>query len=153
SRTDGLNHTTTFSDYRRGIPRKVTYQDKSWESAAVDDLGLIRSLTRPINAAGETATTSFNYDAMGRLSQLTHPSGDVVGWNPTAIDFKQIWDQEFDLQPGHWRQTVQTGAGTEVTYLDALWRPAYTERWDQADRANTERFVKHQYDSAGRTTF
>jgi hypothetical protein len=40
-----------------------------------------------------------------------------------------------------------------VNYFDALWRPVYTERRDDADPTNTMRIVKHQYDFNGRSAF
>jgi YD repeat-containing protein len=151
--TDGRNNTTTLTDYKRGIARRVNYADGNWERAEVDDLGLARSISRLIGSNGETATTALDYDVMGRLARITHPAGDVVNWNPVTIELNQIWEQEYDLQPGHWRQIVQAGSGIDVTYLDALWRPVFTDRWDQADRAATGRFVMHRYDFAGRQTF
>jgi YD repeat-containing protein len=108
TRKDGLNQTTTYTNYKRGLAQNVTYADSATESAVVNDLGLITSVTRQI-AAGSTAMTGYGYDAMGRLASITHPGSDSVAWNQTIISFSQMSGQEFDLPAGHWRQTVTTG--------------------------------------------
>jgi hypothetical protein len=70
-----------------------------------------------------------------------------------ASRFEQVWSFEHDVAPGHWRQTITTGAGVETNYFDAFWRPVYSGRWDSNDRTATERIVKHEYDAEGRSTF
>jgi YD repeat-containing protein len=145
---DEKNPATTFSNYKRGIAQRIDYPDGSYETAVVNDLGKIASLTNEVNA-----THTFGYDVMGRLSSILYPTADTVAWNQTTLTFSPVASQEYDLVAGHWKQTVTTGTATEVSYLDALWRPVYVERYDSADIANTSRIVKHQYDFAGRTTF
>jgi YD repeat-containing protein len=145
---DGKNPATTFSNYKRGVAQRIDYPDGSYETAVVDNLGNITSLT---NEAASTHT--FRYDALGRLSAIVYPSADTVAWNQTTLSFGQIGSQEYDLGGGHWKQTVTTGTATEVSYFDALLRPVYVERYDSADVANTSRIVKHQYDFAGHPTF
>jgi YD repeat-containing protein len=145
---DEKNPPTTFSNYKRGIAQRIDYPDGSYGTAIVDDIGNITSLT---NEAGSTYI--FGRDAMGRLASIRYPVGDTVGWNQTILSFKPVAAQEYDLAPGHWKQTVTTGAATEVSYFDALWRPVYVERYDSADVTNTSRIAKHQYDFEGRPTF
>jgi len=145
---DERNPATTFSNYKRGIAQRIDYPDGGVETAIVDNLGKITSLT---NEAGSTHT--FGYDAMGRLASIGYPSADTVGWNQTTLTFGQVGAQEYDLEAGHWKQVVTTGTAIEETYLDAFWRPVYVERYDSADVANTSRIVKHRYDFAGRSTF
>ena len=145
---DGRLQTTTYSNFKRGIPQSIRYADGSTQSAVVNDIGKITSLT---NEVGSTHT--FGYDAMGRLASIAYPAADSVAWNQTTLSFAPIGAQEYDLGAGHWKQTVTTGGATEINYLDALWRPVYVERYDSADVANTSRIVKHQYDFEGRTTF
>jgi YD repeat-containing protein len=147
-RKDGKGNTTTFKNYKRGIPQNVTYADGSTESATVDDIGLVSTVT---NAAG--FTTSYGYDAIGRLQSITHPKDDSVAWNPTTISYSQVQGDEFGLAAGHWSQVVNTGTAYATTYYDALWRPVYSEQWDNVDRDSTVRVVKRLYDSAGRKTF
>lgn len=96
TKKDGLHQTTTFSNYKRGIPQLVTYANSATESAVVNNIGLVTSLT---NAAG--FTTGIEYDAMGRVKKVTPPEG-----NPTLIDFVMVNAAEKDIAAGHWRQTV-----------------------------------------------
>lgn len=148
NRRDGLNHATTFANYKRGIPQNVQYADNTTESAVVNNIGGIDSLTDALSI-----TTAFGYDPMGRLATVVYPAGDPVNWAPTTITFQPVNGSEFDLPAGHWRQDVTTGNARTSTYLDALWRPIYTYTSDLADPASTARIVKHQYDFAGRVTF
>jgi RHS repeat-associated protein len=148
TRKDGLNHTTTFSNYKRGIPQNVLYANSTTESATVNNIGTIASLT---DAAG--FATSFGYDTMGRLASITYPSADTVAWNTTTISFYKSASAQFDLPAGHWRQETTTGQAHVVNYYDGLWRPVYTERWDNTNVAGTTRLIKHQYDFAGRASY
>ena len=145
---DGKNQITKFSNYKRGIAQRIDYADTRFESAVVNNIGKITSLT---NEAGYT--TTFGYDAMGRMSSITHPTSDSVTWNTTTINTYQVAGTELGLPPGHWRQQVKTGQGYLVRYFDALWRPVFTEQWDDGDTANSLRTLEYKYDSAGRTTF
>jgi RHS repeat-associated protein len=145
---DGKNQVTTYSNYKRGIAQRIDYPDGKYEQAIVDNLGKITSLT---NEAG--TTTTFGYDAIGRLYSITYPQESGLTYNTTYVLTGKMSSQEFDLIPGHWRQVVITGTAYEANYYDALWRPVYTERWDNADRANTMRRVKHRYDFAGHTVY
>jgi RHS repeat-associated protein len=148
TRKDGKGQTTTFANYKRGLAQKATYANGTSESATVDNIGLIRTVT---NAAG--FTTTYDYDAMGRLRSITHPSGDSVVWNPTTITYTQVPGDEYGLSAGHWREAINTGNASATTYYDALWRPVYSEQWDNADRNGTVRVVRRQFDSAGHKTF
>ncbi|GAB3448377.1 RHS repeat protein [Massilia solisilvae] len=93
---DGKGQTTTYSNYKRGIPLNVRYADGTSESATVDNLGLLRSVT---NAAG--FITGYDYDAIGRLRAISYPGGDTVAWNPTIISYSQSTVNEYGLEPGH----------------------------------------------------
>lgn len=146
--TDGKNQATKYSNYRRGIAQRIDYADGSFEAAVVNGIGKITSLTSEAQA-----TTIFDYDAMGRLASITHPTGDTVAWNGVKLAFAQVAQQEYDLAPGHWKQTITNGNATEVRYFDALWRPVYSERWDAADRAGTVRLARQSHDFDGRVTF
>lgn len=148
SEKDGLNQTTTYANYRRGIPQNVSFADGTSISAVVNNLGGLDSVT---DATG--ATSYFGYDAMGRFASISYPGGDPVNWNATTMSFQQVGSAELDLPAGHWRQTITTGTGIEANYFDAFWRPVYSERYDNNDRAATQRVLKHQYDVEGRITF
>jgi RHS repeat-associated protein len=145
---DGKNQVTTYSNYMRGIAQRIDYPDGKNEQAVVNNIGKITSLT---NEAG--TTTAFSYDAIGRLYSITYPQESGLTYNTTYVLTDKMSSQEFDLAPGHWRQVVITGNAYEANFYDALWRPIYTERWDNADRANTMRRVKHRYDFAGHTVY
>ncbi|UFU10609.1 hypothetical protein LRM40_02555 [Ideonella dechloratans] len=144
---DGRDNVTTFSNYKRGLPQKITYADNKYQQAVVNDLGLITSLT---NEA--LTTTSYDYDAAGRLKSITYPTGDAVTYNNTTLVFEPVTTAEYGLPAGHWRQTVTTGNGVTKNYFDALWRKRVTLSQDTAV-ASTLRAALTQYDSDGRVTF
>ena len=145
---DGKGQTTTNSSYKRGVPQKIVYADTTSESAVVNNDGSIASTTDPSGA-----TTSYGYDAMGRLASVTYPTADTVLWNKTTITTAKIGVAEYDIGAGHWRQVITTGNAAKTIYFDALLRPVYTETRDLADVAGTRRMTKHQYDFAGRVKF
>ena len=145
---DGLLQTTTYSNYKRGIPQSISFADSTTQSAVVNNIGKITSLTNEV-----ATTTGLGYDAMGRLASITYPQETGLAYNPTTITVAQVNAWEYDLPPGHWRQVVTTGNAVEANYYDALWRPIYTERYDSTDAVGTIRLTKHQYDFAGHTTY
>jgi YD repeat-containing protein len=147
---DGLNHTTAFSDWKRGIPRLITYPGTpaATRSAVVNDIGWIASVTDETGA-----TMSYGYDAMGRINRITYPVGDTTVWTDTTITFVPVGSAEYGIAANHWRQTVSTGNGRKVTYYDALWRPVLMREYDTADVAGTSRFTATAYDAMGRVTF
>jgi RHS repeat-associated protein len=147
TRKDGLNQTTTLSNYKRGQAQNVSYADGKTESAVVNNLGQLSSAT---DANG--FTTSYGYDALGRLSQITPPA-DSPSWNATTAVFESVSAAEYGLAAGHWRQTIATGNARTITYFDALWRPALTRTFDAADEANTRSMVLRKFDADGRSTF
>lgn len=148
TKTDGRQQTTGYTDYMRGIPRRVQYADGTVEQFEVNNIGGIAKLT---DANG--LITSFGFDAMGRVSSITPPDEVDQHWNATTIDFTPVWTGEFDLEAGHWRQDVKTGNAVSSTYFDALWRPVYTMKYDSADFSGTASVEKKLFDASGRTTF
>lgn len=76
--SDGNSHATTLSNWKRGLPQLVTYADSHTESAVVNDAGWITSVTDE-----NGYITAYDYDPMGRLSQITYPAGDSINWNDT----------------------------------------------------------------------
>ena len=145
TRKDGKNQTTSFSNYKRGVPQNVAYADGTSESAVVDNIGNVTSLT---NAVG--FPTVFGYTA-GRLSSISYPTDPTM--NGATLSFAPVAATEFDLPAGHWKQTVSTGNARTISYFDAFWRPAYSYTYDIGNEGGTGRLVKRQYDSKGRTTF
>ena len=145
---DAANHTTSFSNYKRGLAQNIQYADNNSESAVVNNIGLITSLK---DAAG--FTTGYGYDAIGRLNRITRPTGDPVVWNDTAILFEPVASSEVGLPAGHWRQTTSTGNARKITYLDALWRPVLTSTYDAANPSATSKMVLRNFDHNGKSTF
>ena len=145
---DGNNNLITLSSWYRGVPRNILYADATSESADVTPEGWITSIT---NEVGYTST--YDYDAMGRLARITHPTGDSTVWNDTTQVFEQVNAVEYGIPAGHWRQTIATGNGRKVTYYDAMWRPIVVHEYDVADVQSTERFQRYAYDDSGRMIF
>jgi RHS repeat-associated protein len=148
TRKDGNNFVTTYTNYKRGLAQNVAYPNTTSESAVVNNLGLIDSTTD-----GAGFTTSYAYDAMGRLKTLTPPTADTVVWNATTLPFVAVAGDEYGIGSGHWRQTISTGNGVTVNYYDAQWRPIVTRTYDTGDAANTSKFVVRRYDFRGNLVF
>lgn len=145
--SDGLGQTTTLSDWKLGVPRTVAYADGTSEKAAVDDTGWISSLTDE-----NGYTTGYQYDAMGRVTEVDYPGNDSVAWTPTTSSFVQVSASEYGLDPGHWKRTVSTGNAKKTTYYDALLRPVL-QREEDTGNAATVRYTEQAFDAANRTTF
>lgn len=146
--TDGAGHTTSYSDYKRGLSRRIDYADGRYEIAEVNDLGLVTRLT---NAA--QTSTDYGYDTAGRLASITPPSGDEAPPNTTMLAFEQVGNAEYGLPAGHWRQTVSTGAAVTTNYFDALWRLRVSHTADVGNPSVSPRVTLRHYDIANRPTF
>jgi YD repeat-containing protein len=147
TRKDGLDHTTTLTNYKRGIAQNVGYADGSAASAVVDYRGLISTVT----VAG--FATNYRYDAMGRLNRVIYPTGGTTAWNDTTLTFEPVAASEYGLPAGHWRQTVATGNARTVNYYDGLWQPVLTRTFDAGNEAGTSKVVLRRFDHAGRMVF
>lgn len=145
---DGNNNVTTLASWKRGIPQSITYANGTTQSAVVNDNGWLVQVTDQNNY-----TTSYTYDAMGRLASISYPTTDSVAWNTTYRAFVQVNIDEYGIPAGHWRQTINTGAATKVTYFDALWRPLLVSEYDANSPSGTQRFVGYEYDHEGRLVF
>jgi YD repeat-containing protein len=116
--TDGNGHATTLSNYKRGIPQSITYPDTQVQTLSVDDLGQVAYIT---NQAG--ATTSYNYDAIGRIARVNYPSDDSIPWNAKTFAYAYIGNDERGIPGGHWRRSVSQGSDAQgykvqMTYFD-----------------------------------
>jgi RHS repeat-associated protein len=153
---DGNGHVTSLSNWKRGIPRTITYPatpdqpSAVVESFAVDDNGWI---TAHADENGSDYITGYSYDAMGRIDLVDYPNSDTVAWTSTTQSFAPVATAEYGLPAGHWKQVVSTGNGRKVTYFDALWRPVVQESYDAADPANTRSIVVKRYDVGGHLAF
>ena len=146
--TDGNGNTTVISQWKRGIPQSIGFADGTSQSAVVDLRGWLTSVTDQ-----NGFTTTYSYDAMGRIAAVTHPTGDSVAWNATTQVFEQVNTAEYGIPAGHWRQTVTTGNRVKVVYFDAMWQPLVTREHDNADFTSTVRYQRFAYDYEGRSTF
>lgn len=145
---DGNDYVTTLSAWKRGIPQAISFSDGTRIGASVDDNGWIRSST---DESGNL--TAYDYDPMGRLTSIVHPSNDNVAWNATTLSFSQINSVEYGLAAGHWRQTIATGNGRKLTFFDAFWRPIITYEFDAANQDVSRRYQRFSYDDEGRVIF
>jgi YD repeat-containing protein len=145
---DALNPPTQLQNWMRGIPQQIIYPDGASSSAVVNARGEIASITDPLGF-----THSYQYDAMGRVSQVNYPTGDTVGWLSTFSTFVPVSTSEYGLAAGHWRQTVTTGNHRHVTYFDGRWRPVLTHEYDMANPGGTSRFTARHFDHADRAIF
>lgn len=140
---DAAGRPIQFQNFMRGKPQRAVFADGTVASRTVNNLGNVASST---NEAG--TTTSFDFDAMGRVSRVDRPLG-----NPTFQAFVQIWNVELGLPPGHWRQAIINGQSFVLRYFDAQWRVRVTQKMDVDDMANTMSFVETRYDAKGRKSF
>ena len=151
---DGNSNVTTLANWKAGIPQLITFpvtpesSTAATQSAVVNNFGWIDSVTNEVSA-----TTSYAYDPMGRLSQITYPTGDTTAWNTTSLTFSKLTAAENNIPANYWRHTTSTGNGRKVVYLDAQWRPVMTWEYDTADATGTQRFQRFTYDHEGRVTF
>ncbi len=150
--TDPLNHTTSLSGYQRGLPTLVTYPDQTTEQIGVDAFGEVASVTDQNGNA-----TTYSYDSVGRLGQISYPAGDSVAWAPKVFTYNFVATAEQGVDAGHWRRTVTQGDGTttnytQVTYFDALLRPMVAQRFRTIDGALPTTTVT-VHDWKGNTTF
>lgn len=145
---DGRNNLTTLSNWKRGIPQTIQYADGTSQSAVVNDNGWITSITDE-----NGFTTGYSYDAMGRLSGISYPTGDTTAWSSTTRSFVSVASAEYGIAAGHWRLTETTGNAIKVTYFDGLWRPLLTREYDATNVSATQRFSRTSYDADGRVSF
>jgi YD repeat-containing protein len=147
-RYDQAGRPTTYSNYQRGVPQTVTHPDSTTESAVVNALGWVTSIT---NAAG--TTTTYGYDAMGRVASITYPSETGLSYHPTTQVFEQFNSPELGIAAGHWRQTTTTGNARTVRYFDGLWRERVKVTYDTTDSGGTTRAVETRYEAGGFKSF
>lgn len=141
------NHTTTLSNYKRGIPQSIGYPDNTSQSLVVDDFGQISSLT---DQAG--STTSYSYDSIGRITGITYPAGDEVAWYPKSFSYAPVTSAERGISGTHWRRTTTKGNAITTTYFDAMLRPVLSDTAING-MANSDITTRTDYDWKGQKTF
>lgn len=145
---DAAGHSTSLGNYMRGIAQLVVFPDGTSQSASVNNLGLVNSITNQVGI-----TTSYTYDAMGRLASVNYPAEGGLSYHSTNQVFEPVATTEYGIAAGHWRQTISTGNARTVRYYDALWRERLAVNWDAASPANTSSFVETRYDPNGQKSF
>lgn len=145
---DGNNNITTLSNWYRGVPRLIQFPGGVSQSAVVNALGQITSVTDELGH-----TTSYQYDNGGRLKKVTYPTGDSTGWAVKNITFAQVPGIEHGIDAGHWRQTITHGNYRKFVYFDAMWRPVVEREHDSTNIAGTERFKRFAYHATGELAF
>ncbi|PTR33623.1 YD repeat-containing protein [Luteibacter sp. OK325] len=126
--TDPLNHTTSLSAYQRGLPTTVTHPDQTTEHIGVNEFGEVASVTDQNGNA-----TSYTYDSVGRLGQISYPAGDSVAWAPKTFAYAYVSGAEAGVDANHWRRTITQGDKTQLTYFDSLLRPLVSQRYRSSD--------------------
>ena len=141
---DGRNNTTTFSNWKRGIPQSISFADGTTKSAVVDDNGWVRSITDE-----NGYITGYGYDAMGNVAAINYPQETNLTYHITTRIFEQVQFAEYGLAAGHWRERIETGNAKKITYYDALFRPVATQSEDITNSAGTFTWSMKRYDANG----
>jgi YD repeat-containing protein len=136
---------TSLSNYRRDIPQSIAYPDGKAQALGIDEQGQIAWVT---NQAG--ATTSYAYDAAGRLTRVDYPSGDTVAWAPKVFRYDWVTSAERGIAANHWRRTVLQGTKASVTYFDAMLQPIANNMYGDYASPVWQRSI---FDWKGRKTF
>jgi YD repeat-containing protein len=147
--TDGNNHTTSISNYYRGIPQSIAYADGTSQSLTVDDLSDISSIT---DQAGYT--TQYSYNPIGRITGITYPTNDPngVSWYAENFTYNYVTSAERGIAAGHWDRITTTGNAVTTTYFDADLRPVLSDR-AITGTANSDTTTATAYDYTGAKTF
>ncbi len=143
--TDGNSHTTSLSNYKRGIPQTISYPDSTSETLVVDDFGQISAIT---DQAGHTS--SYGYDSVGRITGISYPTGDEVAWLPKAFSYDFVTSAERGVPANHWRRTTTTGNAKAVTYFNAMLQPVLS---DSAIGSAVQASTLTTYDAKGQKVF
>lgn len=113
--SDAVGNTTTLGNYALGIPRLITYPDKSTKITEIDGFGQIISHTDQLGA-----TRSYSYNDAGWLLSETQPAGDGSGSSTTKY--------AYDYSNGQLRSTRTVGGLVETTLYDAFLRAVENNR-------------------------
>lgn len=148
---DGNGNVTQYSDWYRGVPRRVRFADGATRSATVDDNGWISSLTDENNY-----TRSMQYDLVGRLRDVAYPASNGQVWNSWTSVFRPLVSSDSrpsGIGDGQWIKVESQGTYRKVSYFDAYWRPLVVNEYDSGNVAGTSRSTSYQYDTEGRVVF
>lgn len=160
---DASGHTTTLSNWKRGIPQTIQFPPTpespagASKGASVDENGWIVAVTDEVGAK-----TCYGHDAMGRTNRVTFPSETQNGvcdssrWAPKVSEFRRLGDNDW-MPPGialsRWRHYSEQGERKIATYYDALWQPLLVHEYDGSNINPTLRSTRKSYDGKGRVVF
>ena len=161
---DGAGHQTSYSNWYRGIPKNVGYATGENASVAVSNIGAIDSWTDE-----RGSITSYDHDAMGRLTGIHYPSGDPgTGGNQVVrADNDRLVDERFGLdldrndrhlperQPSTTRccvrrSSTRTARAMSTGHTTATAEPSFVSI--PSTIANESSGTTFQYDGLGRVT-
>jgi YD repeat-containing protein len=151
--TDPRGNVTRLMEYNFGIPHVITFPDYpaqfpggTKEIVNVNGFGEVSSI---VDQAG--TTTSYAYDALGRIARIDYPSGDAVAWAPKLYSYVYSADA-LGMGGNHWVRTVTQGNRAERTDFDAMLRPVL-EGKSEAGTGALYVSTETDYDWKGQKTF
>ena len=117
------------TQFNRGIPRSIKRSDSTWVFQSVDRngwitkswIGEVRLPNTHSGSLGNGYTTSFQHDAMGRVTRVIPPKDD----NPNLLDTIISYNFGSTIE-----QTITRGNSEEKIIYDKLFRPVKTRTKD-----------------------
>jgi RHS repeat-associated protein len=132
---NALNHQTTLSNYKRGVPQTIVRRDGVTVSQVVDNNGWITSQTD-----GRSITNSFEYNNMGWLTKVNRPAS----WADTNVSYSSLGNGLVI--------TATRGNSRTTTTRDGLMRVILNKSEDLTGHSSA-RYVKTTHDGLDRVTF
>lgn len=128
TRTNALNQTTTYSNYKRGIAQSESQPGDVTLVRVVDDAGNVTSTTN-----GRGFTTTYSYDGLNRVTGVNPPVGNAVTVDYTALS-----------------KSVTRGGMVNQQTFDGLGRLV---RQEASAPGEISISVDYRYDARGRRVF
>jgi RHS repeat-associated protein len=144
TKTDARGFVTTYSDYKRGIPRAESQPEGISISRVVSDAGNVTSETN-----GENWTTTYSYDGLNRVTSIVPPIGLPTGITYTSTTKTATRGGFIDITSfdGFGRIASKTIGGIQTTFAyDALGRVSFVSNPGSTVGTSFE------YDALGRLT-
>ncbi|MDJ0919603.1 MAG: RHS repeat-associated core domain-containing protein [Henriciella sp.] len=135
SATNALGDTTSFTNFKRGIPRNITLRDGGTLSRVVDDNGWVTSETNP-----RGVTFGFSYNNMGWRTLVNRPGS----WADTTISYTTS-------ASGITATSTRGNSRSIITY-DSYTRPKLIQEIDLTGHSSSV-YNKTTYDALGQVTF
>lgn len=128
SRTNAINQTTSYSNYKRGIAQGESQPGGVALARVVDDFGNVTSATN-----GRNFTTTYTYDGLNRVTGVTPPVG-----NPVTVGYTGL------------SRSVSRGGMVNLQSFDGIGR---LKRQEVSAPTEIAIAVDYRYDSRGRRVF